>query len=65
MRHPQVTKMYNGEKLYSGRSLTVVHVLNFQRDLFVLRFIRTEPIICSTSKVVRVKVHIYVVRDVL
>jgi len=49
-------KMYNGEKLYSLRSLVVVHILNFQRDL-VMRLIRIELIICSTSKVDRVKVH--------
>ena len=58
--HPQVTKIYNGEKLYSVWSLVVVHILNFQRDLFVMRFIRIELIICSSSKVVIVKVHIYI-----
>ena len=57
--------MYNEENRYSVRSLVVVHILNFQRDLVFMRFIRTEPIICSTSKVDRVKVHIHVVRDVL
>jgi hypothetical protein len=41
----------------------VVHILNFQRDIVVMRFIRIELIICSTSKVDRVKVHIHVVRD--
>jgi hypothetical protein len=56
--------MYNEEKLYSVRSLVVVHILNFQRDLVVMQFIRTELIIRSTSKVDRVKVHIHVVRDV-
>jgi len=56
--------MYNEEKLYSVRSLVVVRILNFQRDLVVMRFIRIELIICSTSKVDRVKVHIHVVRDV-
>jgi len=63
--HPQVTKIYNEEKLYSIRSLVVVHILNFQGDLVVVRFIRIELIICSTGKVDRVKVHIHVVRDVL
>ena len=33
MGHPQVTKIYNEEKLYSVRPLVVVHILNFQRDL--------------------------------
>ena len=46
-------------KLHSVRSL-VVHILNFQRVPVVMRFIRIELIICSTSKVDRVKVHIYV-----
>jgi len=57
--------MCNEEKLYSVRSLVVVHILNFQRDLVAIRFIRIELIICLTSKVDRVKVHIHVVRDVL
>ena len=57
--------MYNEEKLYTVRSLVVVHILNFQRDLVVRRFFRIELIIRSTSKVERVKVHIHVVRDVL
>jgi len=57
--------MYNEETLYSVRSLVVVHIVNFQRDLIVMRFIHIELITCSTSKVVRVKVHIHVVRDVL
>jgi len=35
------------------------------RDLVVVRFIRIELIIRSTSKVDRVKVHVHVVRDVL
>jgi len=61
--HPQVTKMYNEEKLYSVRSLVVVHILNFQRDLVVMLFIHIELITCSTSKVDRVKVHIHVVHD--
>ena len=34
--------MYNDEKLYSVRSLVVVHIVNFQRDLVVMRFIRIE-----------------------
>jgi len=42
--------MYNEEKLYSVRTLVVVHILNFQRDLVAMRFIRIELIICSTSK---------------
>jgi hypothetical protein len=57
--------MCNEEKLYSVRSLVVVHILDFQRDLVVMRFIHIELIICLTSKVNRVKVHIHVVRDVL
>ena len=57
MGHPQVTKMYNEEKLHSIRSLVVVNILNFQRDLIVMQFIRIELIICLTSKVDRVKVH--------
>ena len=62
---PQVTKIYTEEKLYSVRSLVVVHILNFQLDLVVMRFIHIELIICSANKVNGVKVHIYVVRDVL
>ena len=31
--HPQVTKIYNEEKIYSIRTLVVVHILSFQRDL--------------------------------
>ena len=65
MGHPQVTEMYNEEKTIQVRSLVVVHILNFQRDLVVMRFIRIELIIFLTSKVDRVKVHIRVVRDVL
>ena len=60
MGHPQVTKMYNEENLYSVRSLVVVHVLEFQRDLAVIRFIHFELITCSTSKVDRLKIHIYI-----
>ena len=56
--------MYNNGKLYSVSSLVVVHVLNFQQDL-VMRFIHTDLITCSTSKVDRVKVYTHVVRDVL
>ena len=55
---------YNKEKLYSVRSLVVVHIVNFQRDLVVMRFIRIE-LIFSTSKVERIKVRIVRVRDVL
>ena len=57
--------MYNEENLYSVRSLVVVHILSFRRDLVVMRFIRIELIMCSTSKVDGVKVHTRVVRDVL
>ena len=63
--HPQVTEMYNEEKLYIVRSLVAVHIVNFQRDLVVVRFICLELIICSTSKVDRLKVRIHVVRHVL
>jgi hypothetical protein len=52
--HPQATKMYSEEKLYSIRSLVVAHILNFQPDLVVMRFIRIELIMSSTSKVNRV-----------
>ena len=38
------------EKLYGVRSLVVIYILNFQRDL-VMRFIRIDLIICSTNKV--------------
>ena len=55
--------MYNEEKIYSVRLLVVVHILNFQRDHVVMRFIRIELIMCSTSKVERVKVHIYSVGE--
>ena len=47
--------MYNEEEIYSVRSLVLVHILNFQRDL-VMRFIRIELLICSTSKVDKVHV---------
>jgi len=57
--------MCNEEKLHSVRTLVLVHILNFQRDLVVMWFIIIELIICSTSKVDTVKVHIHVVRDVL
>jgi len=53
--------MYNVEKLYSVRSLVVVHIVNCQRDLVVMRFVHIELITCSTSKMDRVKVHIRVV----
>jgi len=72
--------MYNEKKVYSVRTLVLVHVLNFQRDLVGMRLIRIELTTCSTSKVDRVKVHththththiyiyiyiyIYIVRDV-
>jgi len=60
--HPQVTEMYSEEELYSVRSLVAVHILNFQRDLYVVWFIHIELIICSTSKVDKVRIP---VRDVL
>ena len=63
MGHPQVTKMYSEENLYSVRSLVVVHIQNFQKDLVVMRFICIELIMCSTSKVDRVKVRIHVVQN--
>ena len=49
--------MYNEEKLYSVRSSVAVHIVNCQPDLVVTRFIHIELIICSTSKVDRVKVQ--------
>jgi len=57
--------MYNEENLYSVRSVVVVYILNFQRDLVVMRFIRIELILCSTSRVDGVKLHKHAVRDVL
>ena len=57
MGHPQVTKISNDEKIYSIKTLVLVHILNFQRDIVVMRFIRIELIICSTSKVDRVIVQ--------
>jgi len=30
---PQVTKIYNEEKIYNIRTLVAVHILSFQRDL--------------------------------
>jgi len=55
--------MYIEEKLYSVRSLVAVHIVNFQQDLVVMRFIRIELITGSTSKVDTVKVLIHVVHD--
>jgi len=52
--------MYNEEKLYSVRSLVVVHILNFQRELVLMQFIHIELITCSTSEVDSVKVHIHI-----
>jgi len=43
----------------------LVHILNFQRDLVVMRFFRIELVLSSTSKVEKVQVRIHVVRDVL
>jgi len=63
--HPQVTKIYNEEKLYSVTSLVVVYILKFRRDLVVMRFIRIELMIYSTSKVDGVEVHMHAVRGVL
>jgi len=54
--------MYNEDTIYSVRSLVVVHIVNFQRDIAVIRVIHIELIICSASKVDRIKV--YTVRDV-
>jgi len=39
--------MYNEEKLYSVRSLVVVNILNFQRDLVVMRFIQRDLVVSS------------------
>ena len=47
MGHVQVTKIYNEEKIYSIRTLVVVHILNFKRDLFVLRLSILKLIIYS------------------
>ena len=42
--HPQVTKIYIEEKLYSVRSLVLVNIVNFQRNLVVMRFVHIELI---------------------
>ena len=44
--------------------IVLVKIVNFQRDLVVMRFIRVELIICSNSKVDRVKLHIHALRGV-
>jgi hypothetical protein len=43
--------MYNEQNLYSVRSLVVVHILNFQLDLVVMRFFRIELIILQRDRV--------------
>ena len=43
-------RTYNEEKLYSVRSLVVVQILNFQRDLVFILFIRIELIIQVMQK---------------
>jgi len=50
--HRQVTKIYE-EKIYSIRTLVVVHIPSFQRDLVVLRLSMLKLIIYSTAKVDR------------
>ena len=64
MGHLQVTKMYIEEKIYSIRTFVVVHIVNFQRDLVVMRFIRIELTTCSTSKVDGATVRTHFVHDV-
>ena len=56
--------MCNVENPYSVRSLVAVHIVNFQPDLLVTRFVCTALITLSTNKVDTVKVHTRVVRDV-
>ena len=51
--HPQVSKMYNEEKIYVVWSLVEVHILNFQLDVVVLRLSVLKLIIYSTGKVDR------------
>jgi len=46
--HPQVTKVYNEKKIYSIRTLVVLHILSFQRDPFVLRLSILKLILYST-----------------
>jgi len=48
--HPQFTKIYNDEKIYSIRTV-FVHILSFQRDLVVLRLSILKLIIYSTGLV--------------
>ena len=45
--------VYNEEKIYSIRTLVVVPILSFQRDLVVLRLSILKLIIYSTCKVDR------------
>ena len=45
--------VYNEEKIYSIRTLVVVHILSFQRDLVVLQLSILKLIIYSTGKVDR------------
>ena len=47
-------EMYNEEKLYSVRSLVVVHVLNFQRDLVVGWIIHIELKVSVLSRDIRI-----------
>ena len=51
--HPQVTKIYNEEKVYSIRTLVFVHILSFQRDLVVLVLSILKLILCWTGIVDR------------
>jgi hypothetical protein len=58
----QVTKTYNKEKIYSIRTLVVVPIQSFQRDLVVLRLSILKLIIYSSGK--DDSVYIHVVSDV-
>jgi len=51
--HLQVTKIYNEEKIYGIRTLVVVLILGFQRDLVVLWLSILKLIIYSIGKVDR------------
>ena len=64
MGHPQVTKLYKGGKTTQLRSLVVARILNFQRDLDVILFIRIELIIRSIGNVDRDEVHVHAVSDI-
>jgi len=57
--------MHNEENLYRVGSLVVVHIVKFQRDLVVMRFIRIELVTCSTSNVDKVHIHVLSIQGTL